>query len=561
MKTISNSSGSKYAVTQKRLLGALNKGLLLDTPGCQIPRLDPFDPSVKWLIKKKKPFICYGKKIFLFGQENGYEFIKIKCSLGKKRLTQFLPLTPLKPTLKETSANETSKLNIILLAIDSVSKLNFLRHFPLTQKVLKKISPFELHGYTKVGDNTFPNMIPFLSGKSVTGNIKIRNIYYDNLDIIWKRFATLNYTTYYAEDNPKTGTFNYLKKGFRVPPTDYYFRPMALALENSQLRRNRFCFNSQLDVDIMYDYLRNFVQTMNNRAFFAFNFISTMSHDELNTVGFSDYPTSKLLHSLWKAGTFNKTVLIFFSDHGIRFGKIRETYIGKFEERMPFIYIHLPDSFLSKNPHVATNLRVNQERLTTPFDIHATLLHMWTVLKTRSNTVGTDPFKTKNGVSLLSEISENRTCEDAHILPHWCVCQTFHPVSNDGEEAVNCALSVVEEMNAKLSKYKTECAELKLQNILSVILRLPNERVLRFIGDHYNKGKPYVEYGEKINTVDDYVVTLSTYPSGGIFEGTVRNSEKGVYNVLGISRINAYGNQSVCIDDQELQIFCYCTLR
>jgi hypothetical protein len=45
----------------------------------------------------------------------------------------------------------------------------------------------------------------------------------------------------------------------------------------------------------------------------------------------------------------NKTVLIFLSDHGIRFGAIRKTSVGKLEERLPFMFLIFPDWFLKKN--------------------------------------------------------------------------------------------------------------------------------------------------------------------------------------------------------------------
>ena len=36
-------------------------GFLVDTPGCRIPDLDPFDPVVREFIKKEKELDCYKK--------------------------------------------------------------------------------------------------------------------------------------------------------------------------------------------------------------------------------------------------------------------------------------------------------------------------------------------------------------------------------------------------------------------------------------------------------------------------------------------------------------------
>jgi hypothetical protein len=49
-------------------------------------------------------------------------------------------------------------------------------------------------------------------------------------------------------------------------------------------------------------------------------------------------------------------VIIFFSDHGIRFGKVRETFIGKLEERLPFMFLIFPNWFYDKYPNIKQNL-------------------------------------------------------------------------------------------------------------------------------------------------------------------------------------------------------------
>lgn len=45
-----------------------------------------------------------------------------------------------------------------------------------------------------------------------------------------KRFSNFGFATAYAEDWSQITTFNYLKKGFKEKPTDYYFKPYMDAL-------------------------------------------------------------------------------------------------------------------------------------------------------------------------------------------------------------------------------------------------------------------------------------------------------------------------------------------
>lgn len=79
----------------------------------------------------------------------------------------------------------------------------------------------------------------------------------------------------------------------------------------------------------------------------------------------------------------------------------------------------MPPSFQEKYPKEMRNLRLNSRRLTTPFDIHETLLQILNFNKSSFNR-----YKKKSmqrGISLFEDIPINRTCEDAHIEPHWYV--------------------------------------------------------------------------------------------------------------------------------------------
>lgn len=56
----------------------------------------------------------------------------------------------------------------------------------------------------------------------------------------------------------------------------------------------------------------------------------------------------------------------------MRWGNIRETFVGWYEERLPFIYIWLPDWFRNENPDAYQALKLNENRLTSPFDLYET---------------------------------------------------------------------------------------------------------------------------------------------------------------------------------------------
>jgi membrane-anchored protein YejM (alkaline phosphatase superfamily) len=115
---------------------------------------------------------------------------------------------------------------------------------------------------------------------------------------------------------------------------------------------------------------------MKNRGqkYFAFVFMARLTHDDANFAGYADLPVYTLLSKLFVNNLMKETVLILFSDHGIRFGEMRETASGRVEEKLPFLYIYLPKSLNTSK--IKNNIAINSHRLTTPFDIYATLLHI-----------------------------------------------------------------------------------------------------------------------------------------------------------------------------------------
>lgn len=107
------------------------------------------------------------------------------------------------------------ELSVLMLGIDSVSRLNFHRSMPLLSEFFKERNWLELKGYNKMGDNTFPNLMAFLTGMNPSdaySKCHPKKPYgLDNCSIIWYNFRDNGYVTAYGEDHESIGTFNYLK--------------------------------------------------------------------------------------------------------------------------------------------------------------------------------------------------------------------------------------------------------------------------------------------------------------------------------------------------------------
>lgn len=281
------------------------------------------------------------------------------------------------------------------------------------------------------------------------------------------------------------------------------------------------------------------------QKYFAFTFMARLTHSYLNNAGLADPLFYNLFNRLFEDSLLFNTIVIFFSDHGIRFGAIRETLSGKIEERMPFMHIYVPKSM--RNP----NLTVNENRLTTPFDIHSTLKHIVDGKPDRS---------LKYGKSLLEEIPEDRSCQSIPILEHWCSCQSSQPIS-DLTKVKTISEFVVKSVNQLVAeKYSEECVELTLKRTISAFEQHLSEKVLKFKDSLNDVIGRHVIYGEKsAELFKHFLITLEVSPSDALFEATVSVTHKKEMSVLGdVSRINIYGNQSVCVDNQFIRRYCFC---
>jgi membrane-anchored protein YejM (alkaline phosphatase superfamily) len=93
----------------------------------------------------------------------------------------------------------------------------------------------------------------------------------------------------------------------------------------------------------MLDYLKQFLYKFKSLPYFAFTFLTRLTHDYLADTRKADAIYLKFFEDISRDATLNKTVLFFLSDHGIRFGAVRKTSVGKLEERLPFMFLIFPD--------------------------------------------------------------------------------------------------------------------------------------------------------------------------------------------------------------------------
>ncbi|XP_064462767.1 uncharacterized protein LOC135373599 [Ornithodoros turicata] len=580
--------------------------LLIKTSSCTIPDIDPYDESIKRFYAKKDGRLCPDRTSFIqilnhsiptilearlldmhglsrkeisctyseiyraesvsvpdakpfyksseplvFDLPLTTEYGHIKCfTTGGRMFHEEFVLVPiLKPTVEErlkrievNFKGALPRLNILVLGMDAVSRINFNRHLPRSGKFVRDVlKGFEFFGYNKIGRDSFPNQTPLLTGLS--GNeakSMAANKFFDDLPFLWKEYKKQGYRTLFLEELPKYGLYVFYGDGFKRSPTDYYPRHVVQAIDSSSLRHKSVtcCVGPKLPMELYLEYLLGLIDTWKNQPFFAYAWMSELGHDDLNSVGLSDSPFLDFLRALYDRGVLNNTVVAFLSDHGLRIGSIRNTYVGWYEDSLPFAFLLFPDWFLERYPQYAKALETNQRRLTTHYDMHATLLQM----RDFPNMKRTD---TKRGLSLFYEVPENRTCAAASIPDHLCTCLPTSTLPRDHPLAHRLASFVLNEVNHIVHKeFRGKCREWSLKEVVSVY-RL-------HVRDHRQHD----------GATTHYRINIDAFPGRGLFEAavshTINRSESSFAMSREPDRLDRYEAGAYCVRGNVLAKYCYC---
>lgn len=459
--------------------------------------------------------------------KNAYALINVKDSVKEK--------------LSQNTKSNQDKLSVYFMGIDSISRLNLIRAMPNTYKHLESNGWFELRGYNKIDDNTFPNLMAILTGQnnSVTDKVcdwrQVGEL--ENCEFMWNLYDKAGYVTAYAEDEVTLSTFNYFDTGFVNPPTDYYFRPLGIAAEdNLHIKKKKgliVCLGHKEYADYIYDYGNSFAKAFQHYPKFGFFWTNSFSHEDLNMISAMDLKVKGYLQQLETSKVFESSIVFFFSDHGMRFGDIRKYYTGWLEERLPFLYIWLPESFQKQHLEFVQNLKLNRDRLTSPYDVHITLKHILQLSGGYNGELSSTSCPDCH--SLFDEIPLDRNCGDAGISKHWCTCSQYEETDKTTKLVRNLVNHAMKALNHDLKKFP-KCAQLYLKEIHSA-----------------RKSK-------KMGNQQDFLISFEVKPSGAEFEATIRcEDECEKLKVIGsISRLNRYGNQSACIKDSLMRKYCYC---
>ena len=265
---------------------------------CVLPKLDPFDESIRHLIKtysdditnvcgksskvfqlvegkiKIRDFsllasisersakyesvirpkgeddkIMYGEKVFISqdDREIDSDFVKVSYKLknGTRKVEMFAQIVEKQDVFKRKPKLDTRpRPNVVLMGFDSTSNANFKRKLRRSFRYLvEKLDAFVFNGYTIIGDGTTAALTAILTGNLLRNKVTNNHTDLDSWPWIMTNYKRRGYVTLYAEDDPQVASFNRLGLGsFNNQPADHYIRPFWLAVERHGLdgrRRNK----------------------------------------------------------------------------------------------------------------------------------------------------------------------------------------------------------------------------------------------------------------------------------------------------------------------------------
>ncbi|XP_034937325.1 uncharacterized protein [Chelonus insularis] len=561
-----------------------NKYLEEGVQACKLPELDVNNPEILKFIHNVQPLQCspedwvsvQGSKVFI--QEKAKEryesitcafseilrvndyaieltnpeesddvyilkqsdFVDVKCESknGDKWHSVLAGVKEDPEVMKKVSWKNVSKdglkLNVLMFGFDSLSRNTFIRKLPKTYYYLKQnLNAQVLEGYNIIGDGTPQALIPILTGKIELELPETRKRmgasanYVDVYPMIWKKYKDSGYITGFMEDVHHIGTFTYrLKAG----------TPRHM---------------------LMLNYIKNIFDTYKDKPKFIFGFHGELSHDSYNDIGVADDDLYQWVKDLQNSGHLNNTILILMSDHGHRFAEIRNTLAGKQEERLPFFSFIFPPWFKQIYPRAYANFVYNTKHLSTPFDIHKTLE---TILNMETPK---DADTSQRDISLFDKIPLDRTCADAFIEPHWCACLSWQEVPPNNSIVVNAANSFVKFLNSYTQEHRDICEILTLGEIIWASKLIPTKGLLHFEKSSDRDG--FIgDFSAKTHLTNEiYQVKVKTEPGGGLFEASVYHDiAKNTFStkISHVSRINKYGSQARCVENEffHLRKYCYC---
>ena len=341
-----------------------------------------------------------------------------------------IPVEPPPPPPPLNMTWYARKPHIDVLMIDGLSRPQFIRGLKRTVNLFERIhngtkwkfSVFQFLRYTVLGRNSIYNLTPMVFGRRYKfKRSQLREAVYDH-PWLWDHAASNGYVTLMVDEQCQASE--------HIPewqaPRDtggngrtdtYHHRFHDLFCDDlNQYGWDKRCLQSKMAHTYVFDYLKSFYSNYEKSPKFSWSILyeahePSLSHISLMDASLEDY----LLHSLHNK---NK-ITVILSDHGPHYGPyVFPPHPGELEQKMPTLFMLVPNGFLELNPGMETALRELEQVLITPLDIYSILLHLTYLPDPPSGDIPED----LQPVLKPGTLQRHRTCKDAKVPDEYCLC-------------------------------------------------------------------------------------------------------------------------------------------
>ncbi|PZC82792.1 hypothetical protein B5X24_HaOG209577 [Helicoverpa armigera] len=451
---------------------------------------------------------CYDKKHFVM-YTDAYIVVKINYSSPKTDITK--------------------SWNVLMIGIDSMSRTRFFDTMPRTSAFIKKEKWLDYKGYHMVHPETSKTLLSILTGRNMSLSSCATSLSDCVDNFIWQKYKDAGYKTAFGETN--LGISNTLSSGFRYSPTDHFMRPLFLTGERH--KNQILCTQKKPSTTHLLDYAKQFFRYYKNTKTFGMFWINSDTFT-LNTIpSLLDGQLEYLFTALKYSKILSNTFVIFFSDHGNMFGKMQLPVGSYYNNRLPMLFIWVPLQFRRENLNIHFNLRENQERLVSPYDLYVTLADILEL----STSAGAKTLSEACPLctSLFEKKSPNTRCTDSGIPEYWCSCHNMTKVDDVQmlENSVTYAVARINDIGRSVKTIPcTSCAKLRFPSVVRSHV-------------YYIGAKTY------------NIVVIKMSPNSLIFEAVVVYQDKG-YELLSLRSLVQYNRKGNCAVNASDRPFCVC---
>ena len=305
--------------------------------------------------------------------------------------------------------------NIIILYIDSVSRVNSIRQLKKTLKFFEQFMPYSGASQYKSPSEKFHSFqfFKYQSFLSYTGkNYPI--LFYGqarnrNIVLITKYLKENGYVTCYSNDACRKDNIRTLH--ILSSEEDYDHQFMICDPNNESINGNTIrCLYGNQTIEYLYDYGNQFWRKYKkNRKYLSI--FSNIGHEgTLEVLKYSDNVIFNFLNNLFNSNLLKDSSIILMSDHGVGMPSIYYIYdFYKIEEQLPMLYMIINDRKNISYKEQYKYIHENQQSFITGYDIYNTIGNLIfgdEYKNIKNKTVKNDTPKSQYGKSLFEQINQ-----------------------------------------------------------------------------------------------------------------------------------------------------------